>query len=306
MIKTCNVRKVGDAVLGLVCMTSDAIEKKDRIAFRTMTRKKLLTLSHNDRMSKLDEIYRDNISTLDHAITFCINNRIGMYRLSSSMFPFADWKEDTAFGQLLQLYSEELLEVGDRATAAGIRIVIHPDQFCVLSSDSQDVVKNSIRSLEWHAWLMDAMGLPQSSWSAMNLHGGKRDRPDQLKRTILGLPVGIRTRLTLENCEYSYDVNALYHVCESTGTPILFDFHHEAVHHKYDTYDVDDIHIACALALETWADPTIMLTHLSNGIDGIHDRRHSDLIYDFPKLTRTVPYCEIEAKGKELAIFELD
>ena len=300
-----NIRKVGNAVLGLVCLTSDQVYKDDRISFRTMTRKRLLTLSFSERLRVLDELYRENITMLDNAIRFCLQNKIGMYRMSSSMFPFADWKEDQAFKHLLELYADELADIGASAKEHCIRIVIHPDQFCVLSSDSVDVVINSIRTLEHHAWMMDVMGLPQSTWAAMNLHGGKRDRPAQLKKTILGLPVGIRSRLTLENCEYSYDVNALYDVCSSTNVPILFDFHHEAVHHSYKSYDVDGIHTAYGRALETWSDPTKSLTHLSNGIDGIHDRRHSLLISDFPELAKTSPYCEIEAKGKELAIFGL-
>jgi len=299
------VRAVDNAILGLVCLTSDELPKDDRISFRTLTRKSLLSMSYDDRVRKIDEIYRYNIEMLDKAIMYCVNNSIGMYRVSSSMFPFADWKEDSTFGTLLELYADELAAVGLVAKLANIRIVIHPDQFCVLSSDSAEIVTNSIRTLEHHAWLMDAMNLPHSPWAAMNLHGGKKNRPDQLRNTILGLPVGIRSRLTLENCEYSYDVNALYDVCSSTNVPILFDFHHEAVHHRYHSYGVDGIHTAYRRALETWEEPTINLTHLSNGIDGIHDRRHSKLITDFPELAKTVPYCEIEAKGKELAIFGL-
>lgn len=300
-----NIRKVGDAVLGLVCLTSDQVDKDKRISFRTITRKRLLTLSFDERVRVLDQLYRDNITMLDKAINYCVDNQIGMYRMSSSMFPFADWKEDQAFKHVLEMYADELQEIGTFAKDKGIRMVIHPDQFCVLSSDSADIVINSIRTLEHHAWMMDVMGLPQSTYAAMNLHGGKRDRSAQLKKTILGLPVGIRSRLTLENCEFSYDVNDLYDVCMSTDVPILFDFHHEAVHHSYDSYDVDGIHVAYGRALETWSDPVKSLTHLSNGINGIHDRRHSLLISDFPPLARLTPYCEIEAKGKELAIFQL-
>jgi UV DNA damage endonuclease len=56
------------------------------------------------------------------------------------------------------------------------------------------------------------------------------------------------------------------------------------------------------LALAKWPDSGSALAHLSNGLTGPRDRRHSDLIsYIFPSLRR-FRWIDVEAKSKEIAI----
>jgi UV DNA damage endonuclease len=45
--------------------------------------------------------------------------------------------------------------------------------------------------------------------------------------------------------------------------------------------------------------------HLSNGDGGHLDRNHSEFIADSPPAYATVPWIEVEARGKELAIQRL-
>ena len=69
---------------------------------------------------------------------------------------------------------------GERARQLNIRLLAHPEQFVVLSSDSPNVVANSIRTLRMHARILDMLGQPRSYACPMELHGGKSDRPDAL------------------------------------------------------------------------------------------------------------------------------
>ena len=71
--------------LGLVC-----IPLADDIKYRTITRKRLLTHSPEGQQKLLDDIYRDNIQTLDKALRYCEREGIQLYRLTSSIFPFSD------------------------------------------------------------------------------------------------------------------------------------------------------------------------------------------------------------------------
>jgi UV DNA damage endonuclease len=71
--------------LGLVCITVS----KD-VRYRTVTRKRLLELSDAGQRKVLDDIYRDNIQTLDRALQYCKREGIRLYRLPSSIFPFFD------------------------------------------------------------------------------------------------------------------------------------------------------------------------------------------------------------------------
>jgi UV DNA damage endonuclease len=114
--------------LGLVCITVS----KD-IRYRTVTRKRLLEQSDDGQRKVLDDIYRDNLQTLDGALQYCRRNGIRLYRIPSSIFPFLD--EDIGRA-VMQPLAPALARTGRRATELGLRLVMHPDQFVVLSSDS--------------------------------------------------------------------------------------------------------------------------------------------------------------------------
>jgi UV DNA damage endonuclease len=105
-------------------------------------------------------------------------------------------------------------------------MVMHPDQFVVLSSDSPAVVENSIRTLAHHAQVLDLLEQPRSPWSLIEIHGGKGDRSQRLVEVIQGLPTPIRARLALENDEVAYSAADILAVCRETGIPMVFDAHH--------------------------------------------------------------------------------
>ena len=283
--------------LGLVCITTS-----DAVRFRTVTRKRLLQLTEIEQEKVLRELYADNLKRLDKAIDFCYANGIKLYRMTSALFPFAD----TDLGEtVLQLMTEELRRVGDRAISLNIRLVLHPEQFVVLSSDKPDVVKNSIKILATHALIMDMLGQPRSPWALMNIHGGKGDRTSQLKSVIRDLPESIRSRLTFENDEYAYSSSELVEVCLDTGVAMVFDAHHHVIHEHLESYDDPSVAEMLAAAKTTWCVPEWQLVHISNGKEFFADPRHSDLIADMPNCYYDAPWIEVEAKFKELAIDKL-
>ena len=283
--------------LGLVCITTS-----DAVRFRTVTRKRLLQLTEIEQETVLRELYADNLKRVDKAINFCYANGIKLYRMTSALFPFAD----TDLGEtVLNSMSEELRRVGDRAIDLNIRLVLHPEQFVVLSSDKPDVVKNSIKILATHALIMDKLGQPRDSWALMNIHGGKGDRTSQLKSVIRDLPDSIRSRLTFENDEYAYSSSELLEVCLDTGVAMVFDAHHHVIHEHLESYDDPSVAEMLAAAKTTWSVPEWQLVHISNGREFFADPRHSDLIADMPNCYYDAPWIEVEAKFKELAIDKL-
>ena len=283
--------------LGLVCITTS-----DAVRFRTVTRKRLLQLTEIEQETVLRELYADNLKRVDKAINFCYANGIKLYRMTSALFPFAD----TDLGEtVLDSMTEELRKVGDRAISLNIRLVLHPEQFVVLSSDKPDVVKNSIKILATHALIMDKLRQPRSPWALMNIHGGKGDRTSQLKSVIRDLPESIRSRLTFENDEYAYSSSELLEVCLDTGVAMVFDAHHHVIHEHLESYDDPSVAEMLAAAKTTWSVPEWQLVHISNGREFFADPRHSDLIADMPNCYYDAPWIEVEAKFKELAIDKL-
>lgn len=283
--------------LGLVCITASKA-----VRYRTVTRKRLLQFPESEQEDILRILYAENLQRLNQAIDFCLENQIRLYRITSNLFPFAD----TELGEkVLDKLNEELLKIGARVTTAGIRLVVHPDQFVVLSSDSPEVIANSIKILKMHAMILDKLRQPRSPWAMMEIHGGKSDRSERLVEVISNLPEEIRSRLALENDEYAYSAEEILAVCRQAGVPMVFDAHHHVIHEGLDSYDDPSVAQMLAAARTTWPDPKWQLVHISNGRTAFNDRNHSDLITVMPSSYRNAPWIEIEAKLKEEAIAKL-
>lgn len=292
-------QKASTPELGLVCITFDK-----QVRFLSMTRTRYLQLSLEKRESALRELYQDNLQRLHTALSFCQKNNIRLYRMTSALFPLSDM-EDNIGANILEQMSAELAPIGEKAEKLGIRMVLHPDQYVVLSSDSAEVVQTSIKILERHARTMDLLGLPRSPWSLMNIHGGKSQRLKQLVEVISQLPPAIKSRLTFENDEYAYSAEEILAVCQQAGVPMVFDAHHQICHENLDSYDHPSVASMLYAARETWENPDWQLVHISNGATGFNDRKHSDLITAMPSIYHQVPWIEVEAKHKDQAINHL-
>lgn len=283
--------------LGLVCQTST-----EEIRYRTITRTRLRSFPPDVQVTTLRELYLDNVRRISAAIDFCVKHKLRLYRLPSGLFPQCE--EQPGYDVLSEM-TEALAGIGDRVTAAGMRLVMHPDQFVVLSSDTPHVILNSIEILRHHARVLDLLRQPRSQWTAVEIHGGKGGRSDTLVRVISELPDEIRTRLALENDEYAYNAQQILDVCRRTGMPMVFDAHHHVVHEELDSYEHPSIAAVTAAARETWTDPAWQMVHISNGRDSFNDAKHADYVAIMPSAFRTVPWIEVEAKQKELAIARL-
>ena len=208
--------------LGLVCITVS-----NEVRYRTITRKRLLTFPLHEQSDILNELYLHNIGTLFKAVYFCGENNLRLYRISSQIFPFAD---EPVGIEVLSRLQDELRDIGKLANVRGLRLVVHPDQFVVLNSDSPEVVQNSIKILAMHARTLDYLEQPRSPWSLLEIHGGKGKRAHELIATIADLPDNIRTRLALENDEYIYSAAEILEVCRAASVPMVFDAHHHVCH----------------------------------------------------------------------------
>ena len=283
--------------LGLVCITTT-----DAVRYKTVTRKRLLSFDEPTQKEMLRVLYQENVNRINNAIEFCQANDINLYRLTSGLFPFSD---EAIGAEILEEFTEQLAAAGDKAIANNLRIVMHPDQFVVLSSDSEAVVENSIKILRMHAKTLDLLNQPRSEWATMNIHGGKGDRTDNLVAQIERLPDEIRSRIAFENDEYSYSAAQILEVCRRASVRMVFDAHHHVCREKLASYEDESIAEMFWAARETWAKPENQLVHISNGREHFQDRAHHDLIVTMPPVFRFAEWIEVEAKHKEIAIEKL-
>lgn len=257
---------------------------------------------------RIVETYHNNVNELIKLIPKLVENKIFSFRVSSNILPLFDKAGDIAKNDEKLIQKFKIL--GELFLKNKIRVSTHPGQFTVISSDRDEVIANSVRELEYHAWMFDRMGLAQTPYYAINIHGGKRDRSNRMVDTILELPENIRSRLTLENDERCYNPRQLVEVSEKTNVPVVWDSHHHTFNDGNMT--AEEAMWAC---IETWGEYK-PLQHLSNTFEGLEKgnfserRKHSYHIHNIPDVQREVMEADlvdvdVEAKGKNLAVIQM-
>jgi UV DNA damage endonuclease len=186
--------------------------------------------SYSER--RFNETVKNNLNHLLSILNFNRINKIYFFRISSDIIPFAshpicdiEWNET---------FKVELKEIGDFISKNNIRVSMHPDQFVILNSKSEGVVKNSIRELQYHCTLLDSMKLPSSA--KIQIHGGgvygdkKKAKKDFSNNFNKVLEENLKRRLVIENDDRSYYLQDCLDINLETDIPIVFDtFHHECL-----------------------------------------------------------------------------
>lgn len=299
--------------LGLCCQFL-SIEKKrtGNIVYNNIVEEKTLQLgAYNSGKYSTERIrntYHHNVDQHIKLVPLLVANNFRSFRLTSGLFPL--WEFNNQMIKDDGLLVNKLAKLGKLFTDNNIRVTCHPGQFTVISSDSSNVVKNSIAELEYHAWVFDAMGLPLSSYAAINIHGGKADRSDSIVSVYRSLPDNIRLRLTLENDEKCYNVNQLLDIHDRCGVSIVFDSHHF-------TFNTGNMSFAQAFddTRSTWGNIK-PLQHISNTEPGFENapfnqkRAHSQYIHYIPDMQLEAIRedsidVDVEAKHKNLAILAM-
>ncbi len=172
---------------------------------------------------------QNNLDCLARILEYNARNHLLFFRITSDLVPFAshpvcrfNWQRH---------FAAQLSEIGRMARSHRMRISMHPDQFVVINSPNEEVVDNSIRELQYHAQILDLMGLDLSAKIQIHVGGVYGDRAQSLARFVgrhALLSEAVRRRLVVENDERSYALADCLQVSAATGIPVLFDaFHHQ-------------------------------------------------------------------------------
>jgi UV DNA damage endonuclease len=250
-----------------------------------------------------------NVRDLIEIIKWNHKNGINLYRMSSDIFP---WMSEYEIKDLpdYRKISTLLRGAGLLAAKYNQRITFHPGHFSVLASKSQSTVDKTIKDLNQHGEIMDLMGLPKSTYAAINIHvnttqGGKQESLNRFINNFKLLSESVQKRLVVENDDKAsqYTVEDLYDgLYAHTNIPITFDYHHHWCHPGGL-----DQESALKLAAKTWHRSIKQLCHYSSA-KCVHEdatvinRAHADYIYDQINDYGLDLDIEIEAKAKEKAV----
>lgn len=181
------------------------------------------------KMYRLRRVAKKNLLNTLRILRYNKALDIGVYRLTSRLIPLAthpaaqDWDYAAEF-------SDEFREIGDFIKENDMRISAHPDHFTLLNSKSEKVLEDSIRDLEYHVKVFEAMGLDDFRYKLVQHVGGMYDcREDSLERFRIcfkKLPDRIRNRIILENDDKSYSTTDVLALCGQLNIPMVLDVHH--------------------------------------------------------------------------------
>ena len=274
---------------------------------RTMV-KRTFTAKGIDYVS---DLVLQNVADLERIIDWNEEMGIKMYRMSSEMFPWATEYEFTELKDWKAIH-EILQRCGAKATMYKQRLSFHPGPFNVLVSPKENVVLNTIKDLEVHGRIMDAMELSKTPYNKINIHcngvyGDKIAAMDRFVTNFDKLSNSVKSRLTIENDDKAsmYSVKDLMYIHSKINIPIVFDYHH----HQFCTGDLIEQH-ALDLAITTWPKGITPVVHYSES-KALHENNiklkpqaHSDYIQKLPETYNNDVDIMVEAKQKDLAILK--
>ena len=289
--------------LGYACINA-TLRKKHKIR---LNRRAIKATYESKGLPHIGSLVQQNLEDMYKVLQWNVENKIRVFRLSSDITPWGSEYEFTDLPNATEVMAL-FKKCGQFALDNDIRLSFHPGQFCVLASPKEHVILNAISDLELHGRLMDAFQQPRNHLAKINIHlggayGDKQKAAMQFNKNFHRLSDAVKTRLTIENDDRLnlFSTKELYdYVYSDTGIPIVFDFHHHAIHP--DGLSQQE---GLALAFKTWQ--VRPCTHYSESRQ-IEDpscslvRAHSTLIYsEIPDHGMDFD-CVVEAKGKELAI----
>jgi len=285
--------------------------------------------SHDTRRWQSGPHLSVSLDRLAAVFDYLDRNDLRMYRMASSLAPYASHPDLPQFNGQIEECAERLAATGSRARQLGIRLSTHPGQYTVLNSENPDTVSVAVAELEVHAGLMEAMELPPESVIVLHVGGRAGGNEAGAERFAAGferLSQAARRRLVIENDDRTYALVDVLPLARRLGVPVVWDILH---HHCHDPEGVPDRE-ALELALATWPEGMRPKIHFSSPRLDVTERKkkvgrrverklvlpdlrnHADLVDPLAFegfLRNTARGLEFdamfEAKAKDLAVLRL-
>jgi len=154
-----------------------------------------------------------------------------MVRLGSDCLPVythPQWSYFWKQPDVVAYCETEFSKVGARARELDVRLSMHPGQFCVLASESDDVVDRSIEEFEYHVDMIRWMGYGKAFQDfKCNVHISGRRGPQGIIAALSRLSPEARNTITIENDENSWGVDASLELADHVA--LVLDIHHHFI-----------------------------------------------------------------------------
>ncbi len=155
-----------------------------------------------------------------------------MYRMSSDLAPYITHPDLPQFHHQIDESRDVLASLGQRSRELDLRLSVHPAQYIVLNSPEERIALAAARDFDFHAELLDALGISLDAKIVTHVGGVYGDRKAAAERFVRRyeeLPQNVRNRLVLENDEVSWSVADIMEINRQCGVPLIFDNLHHSV-----------------------------------------------------------------------------
>lgn len=180
---------------------------------------------------RLQETVAGNLACLERILRWNAEKGLLFFRITSDLIPLAShpanefpWDE---------VFAQDFARIGEFIRATGMRISMHPGQYTLLNSPRPEVVAAAHRDLNYHARVLDLLGLDQTAKIQIHiggLYGNKQAALERFVQEVERLAPAVRMRLVVENDERFFTVDDCLWVSRKTGLPVLFDAFHWEIH----------------------------------------------------------------------------
>ena len=202
---------------------------------------------------RLWDIMVHNIASYRKLIEYVgsLNPELRMVRLGSDVLPVYTQRDWSYFWQrpdVVAYCEREFAKVGEVAKRLDVRLSMHPGQFTVLASDSQEIVERSIEEFEYHVNVIRYMGYGQT-WQDFkcNVHISGRQGPAGIKAALQRLTPEARNTITIENDENKWGLEASLELEKDVA--LVLDIHHHLCRENEYILPTDD---RFARVIDSW------------------------------------------------------
>jgi UV DNA damage endonuclease len=197
---------------------------------------------------KLIEKVDNNLNCILKILEYNLEHNILFFRISSELVPFAshpvckfNWRKH---------FQEKFEFIGKFIKKYKMRINMHPDQFILINAQKPDIIKRSIKELEYHCDVLDLFGLDSTAKIQIHVGGVYGEKEKSIQRfcnTYKKLSQRLLSRLCIENDEHSYCLKDCLNIHKQTKIPVIFDTLHHEVYNSGETFKESIL-----LAQKTW------------------------------------------------------
>lgn len=215
--------------LGYVAMT---LKLEDCSPSTTVTVTNFNRLPDDEtKLYRLRKITRKNLHNTMRILRYNEAYNIKVFRFTSKLVPLATHPLTEGWDYAKD-FEAEFKEIGDLVKSRDFRVSAHPDHYTLINSKSDEVIESSIRDLDYHARVFEAMGLEDYKYKlVMHIGGLYKDKEksiERFKENFIKLPDRIRNRIILENDDKSYTASDVLRICKDLKVPMVLDVHHHS------------------------------------------------------------------------------